>query len=100
MAGYSVGDRVEVLWEDELFDAEVIKLHASGAVDVAYDINDSVGVHLTAEDDGLKLLRQKTSGSRKGRRGEEEGVLSGRLLQQSRRQRALHNTMPEETVLG
>ena len=27
MAGNSVGDRVEVLWEDEMFDAEVIKLH-------------------------------------------------------------------------
>ena len=52
MSGYAVGDRVEVLWEGELFDAEVIKLHASGAVDVAYDINGSVGMHLTAEDHG------------------------------------------------
>ena len=63
MAGYSVGDRVEVLWEDELFDAEVITLHASGAVDVAYDINDSVGVHLTAEDHGLNCCRETSGGS-------------------------------------
>ena len=53
MAGYSVGDRVEVLWEDELFDAAVIKVHALGAIDVVYDINNSVGVHWTAEDYGL-----------------------------------------------
>ena len=59
MAGYSVGDRVEVLREDEPFDAEVIQLHVSDTVDVPYDINDSVGVHLTAKDHGLKLVPEK-----------------------------------------
>ena len=45
-----------MLWEGELFDAAVVKVHTEGDVDVAYDIGDSVGVHLTAEDHSLKLL--------------------------------------------
>ena len=81
MSGYSVGDRVEVLWEDELFEAAVIKVHTEGDVDVAYDVSDSVGVHLTAEDHGLKLLPDEQSGGRggggRGGRGEENSVLGG-----------------------
>ena len=42
--------------DSELFDAAVVKVHTEGDFDVAYDIGDSVGVHLTAEDHSLKLL--------------------------------------------
>ena len=79
---YSVGDRVEVLsllWEDELGDAEVIKVHTLGAVDVAYDTNDSVGVHLAAEDCSSWV------------RKEEEGVLRGRTT-------ALMKPTPEDSA--
>ena len=34
----------------------MIKIHGSGKVGAAYDISDNVGVHLTAEKHGLKLL--------------------------------------------
>ena len=44
MAGYSIGDRVEVRWQAELFDAAVVHVQSPGKVDVVYDI------------DGLKLL--------------------------------------------
>ena len=59
MAGYSVGDRVEVLWHDELYPAKVFKLHSSGKVDVVYEIDNTVGVFLTAKEHGLKLLPDK-----------------------------------------
>ena len=41
MTDYSIGDRVEVRWEAELFDAAVIKVNPSGSVDVTYDIDGS-----------------------------------------------------------
>jgi len=57
MSRYTIGDRVEVLWQGELFAATVIYIHeAEGACDAAYEIDDSVGVFLTAEEHGLKLL--------------------------------------------
>ena len=56
MADYSIGDRVEVRWGEELFDAAVIHVHSPGKVDVVYDIDGSVGIFLTAKDHGLKLL--------------------------------------------
>ena len=57
MLGYKIGDRVEVLWQGELFAATIIYIHdAEGACDAAYEIDDSVGVFLTAEEHGLKLL--------------------------------------------
>ena len=37
MSGYSVGDRVEVLWKDVPYPANVTKLHSSDKVDVAYE---------------------------------------------------------------
>ena len=39
MADYSIGDRVEVRWQAELFDAEVIHVHSAGKVDVVYDFD-------------------------------------------------------------
>ena len=66
MAGYSIGDRVEVRWQAELFDAAVIKVNPSGSVDVTYDIDGSGGIFLTAEEHGLKLLGDEE------KKGEEE----------------------------
>ena len=42
MAGYSIGDRVEVRWGAEPFAAKVIHVHSAGKVDVVYDIDGSV----------------------------------------------------------
>ena len=38
---YSIGDRVEVRWEAELFNTAVIHVHSPGKVDVVYDIDGS-----------------------------------------------------------
>ncbi len=67
MADYSIGDRVEVRWKAELFDAAVIKVNPSGSVDVTYDIDGSGGIFLTAEEHGLKLLgdAEKKGGGKK-----------------------------------
>ena len=59
MTVYSIGDRVEVLWLKKVYPAKVIKLHSSGEVDVVYDINNNVGVFLTAKEHGLKLCPEK-----------------------------------------
>ena len=83
MADYSIGDRVEVRWEAELFDAAVIEVHPSGKVDVVYDIDGSVGLFLTAKEHGLKFGGGGKEGGEK-----EESVLSWRLREQSLLQRA------------
>ena len=59
MAEYSIGDRVEVRWQAELFAAAVIHVHSAGKVDVVYDVDGSVGIFLTAKEHGLKLLGGK-----------------------------------------
>ena len=69
MAGYSIGDRVEVRWLAELFDAAVVKVNPSGSVDVKYGIDGSTGIFLTANEHGLKLL-----GDEEKKGGEEESV--------------------------
>ena len=38
-----------VLWGDAVYDATVITVHASNAVDVVYTINGSIGLSLAAE---------------------------------------------------
>ena len=62
MAGYSIGDRVEVLWLKALYPAKVTKLHSSSKVDVVYEMSKTVGVFLTAKEHGLKLLPEKEEG--------------------------------------
>ena len=103
MAGYSVGDRVEVLWNDGPYDATVIKVYSGGAVDVTHDANNSLGVFLTADEHGLKLLpvekREKKEGEGGWWRRREEGVLSGTLLQQGPQEGALHPPR-QEALLG
>ena len=69
MSDYSIGDRVEVRWQAELFDAAVTEVHPSGKVDVKYDIDGSAGIFLTAEVHGLKLVGEE---EKKGTRREEE----------------------------
>ena len=68
MAGYSIGDRVEVLWLKALYPANVTKLHSSGKVDVVYEINNTVGVFLTAKEHGLKLLPETKNGKVGGKK--------------------------------
>ena len=65
MAGYSVGDRVEVRWKDVVYPGKVIKLHLYGKVDVLYEMTNTVGVFLTAKEHGLKLLPEKHSNKTK-----------------------------------
>ena len=45
-----------------LYPAKVTKLHSSGKVDVMYEMNNTVGVFLTAKEHGLKLLPEKEEG--------------------------------------
>ena len=56
---YSKGDRVEVLCEDALYPAEVIKVHPSGKVDVLYSINGCVSLCLTADQHDLRRVKQR-----------------------------------------
>ena len=56
---FSIGDRVRVLREitdDALSDGAVIKVHPSGAIDVAYDVDGSVGLSLTKGKDIFQLM--------------------------------------------
>ena len=61
----AVGKRVEVLWKGEPFDAKVLQIHASGKVDVQYEIDGNVGIFLTAEKHGLKVLPDKKQKKKK-----------------------------------
>ena len=57
MSGFSVGDRVGVLCKGTLYAANIIHVDADeGWCDAVYEIDNSVGVHLTAEEHGLILL--------------------------------------------
>ena len=73
MADYSIGDRVEVRWQTELFGAAVIHVHSHSKVDVVYDIDGSVGIFLTAEEHGLKLVGDE---EKKGGGGKMKKVCS------------------------
>ena len=57
MAHHSIGDRVEVRWKAGLFAAKVAHVHPTGQVDAVYDIDGSVGICLTVEQHGLRLLK-------------------------------------------
>eukprot|EP00729_Bicosta_minor_P013732 gene13732-biopygen8299 len=49
---YSIGDRVEVLWEQILYTTEVRAVYNSGKVDVVYDIDAAVGYLLSMKRGG------------------------------------------------
>ena len=53
---YSVGDRVRVVWEDAVYDAAVITVHANNAVDVVYAVSGCIGLSLTAAEHVLQLV--------------------------------------------
>ena len=54
---------VAVQWKANLFDAKVLHVPPAGEMDVVYDIAGSVGVFLTMEEHGLKLLEiEETEG--------------------------------------
>eukprot|EP00729_Bicosta_minor_P000595 gene595-biopygen19707 len=44
---YSIGDRVEVLWQQKLYTAEVCAVYTNGKVDVVYDADASAGYLFT-----------------------------------------------------
>ena len=65
---YSIGDRVEVLWEQKLYTAEVRAVYTNGKVDVVYDADASVGYLLSVAEHGLnKLWMPKKKGKGGGR---------------------------------
>ena len=53
---YSVGDRVEVLWHQKLYTAEVRAVYANGKVDVMYDADNSAGYLLSEAEHGLNKM--------------------------------------------
>eukprot|EP00729_Bicosta_minor_P032478 gene32478-biopygen11146 len=53
---YSVGDRVEVLWQHKLYTAEVRAVYANGKVDVVYDADASAGFLLSEAEHGLNKM--------------------------------------------
>lgn len=72
---YSIGDRVEVLWEQKLYTAEVRAVYTNGKVDVVYDADASVGYLLSVAEHGLnKMWMPKKKG--KGGGGENAKVCS------------------------
>ena len=82
MADYSIGDRVEVRWQAEPFAAKVVHVHIPGKVDVVYDIDGSVGIFLTVEEHGLKLLGDE---EKKGRGGKRKVCVVGGCPNEARR---------------
>ena len=64
---YSVGDRVEVLWERKLHTAVVRAVYTTGKVDVVYDADASVGYLLSEAEHGLnKMWMPKKKGKGAG----------------------------------
>ena len=57
---YIIGDRVRVVWLCRVYTAVVIKVHPSDAVDVVYDLDNSVGVSLTAAEHILEVVEGET----------------------------------------
>ena len=53
---YSIDDRVEVLWEQKLYTAEVRAVYTNGKVDVVYDADASAGYLLSEAEHGLNKM--------------------------------------------
>eukprot|EP00729_Bicosta_minor_P027795 gene27795-biopygen8745 len=73
---YSIGDRVEVLWEQRLYTAEVRAVYNSGKVDVVYDADNSVGYLLSEEEHGLNKMWMPKKKGKGGGGGENAKVCS------------------------
>ena len=92
---YAIGNRVEVRWKAKPFAATVIHVHSAGTVDVVYDIDGSVGVSLTAEAHGLRLLpdeEKKAGGGAKKKVCEVDGCTGSDVQQQQHRSTAATTT--------
>jgi len=110
---YSIGDRVEVLWERKLYTAEVCAVYTNGKVDVVYDADASAGYLLTVAEHGLNKMwmpkkKGKGGGECKGllgcwmlqhrssksslRKPQHEAMLGGRLHHQSTCERLVRQT--------
>lgn len=72
---HTVGDRVEVQWDEQKFAASVVYVHPGGECDVVYDFDSSIGKFVTPEKHGLALLPDREQGRRRPDLGEarEEG---------------------------
>eukprot|EP00729_Bicosta_minor_P032487 gene32487-biopygen21135 len=73
---YSVGDRVEVLWQRKLYTAEVRAVYTNGKVDVVYDADASVGYLLSEAEHGLNKMWMPKKKGKGGRGGENAKVCS------------------------
>ena len=110
---YPIGDRVEVLWEQKLYTAEVRAVYTNGKVDVVYDADASVGYLLSVAEHGLNKMwmpkkKGKGGGECKGllgcwmlqhrssksslRKPQHEAMLGGRLHHQSTCERLVRQT--------
>ena len=54
-----------MLWEGALYDAKVDTVHATGAVDVLYDVSGTFGAFLTPEEHGLEAMPTAGKGKKK-----------------------------------
>eukprot|EP00729_Bicosta_minor_P026718 gene26718-biopygen11626 len=73
---YSVGDRVEVLWERKLYTAEVRAVYTNGKVDVVYDADASAGYLLSEAEHGLNKMWMPKKKGKGGGAGENAKVCS------------------------
>eukprot|EP00729_Bicosta_minor_P005649 gene5649-biopygen2162 len=73
---YSVGDRVEVLWERKLYTAEVHAVHTNGKVDVVYDADASAGDLLSEAEHGLNKMWMPKKKGKGGGGGKNAKVCS------------------------
>eukprot|EP00729_Bicosta_minor_P006309 gene6309-biopygen1208 len=73
---YSIGDRVEVLWERKLYTAEVRAVYTNGKVDVVYDADNSAGYLLSVAEHGLNKMWMPKKKGKGGGGGENAKVCS------------------------
>eukprot|EP00729_Bicosta_minor_P032479 gene32479-biopygen11147 len=73
---YSVGDRVEVLWQHKLYTAEVRAVYTNGKVDVVYDADASAGYLLSEAEHGLNKMWMPKKKGKGGGGGENAKVCS------------------------
>ena len=94
---YPIGDRVEVLWEQKLYTAEVRAVYTNGKVDVVYDADASVGYLLSVAEHGLNKMWMPKKKGKGG--GECKGLLGCWMLQHRSSKRSLRKPR-HEAMLG
>eukprot|EP00729_Bicosta_minor_P005449 gene5449-biopygen29913 len=73
---YSVGDRVEELWQQKLYTAEVQAVYNTGKVDVVYDADASAGYLLSEAEHGLNKMWMPKKKGKGGGGGKNAKVCS------------------------